>query len=65
MTPQALAALQLLATFGGVALNSFAVWGDHAAGIATSVSEGWLVNTSGAYRMTQAGELALAAGLTA
>ena len=65
MTPQALAFLQLLAGYGGVALNSFPMWADHAAGIATSLSEGWIVDAAGHYRMTMAGEDALYAGLTA
>lgn len=65
MTPQALAFLTLLGEMGGVALNSFAIWGDHAAGIATSLSEGWMVNTGGFYRMTFAGEAALYTELAA
>lgn len=65
MTPGALIFLTALGEFGGVALNSFSLWGAMAAGIATSTGAGWAVDTAGAYRMTQAGEAALYAELTA
>jgi len=65
MTPEALAFLTVLGEFGGVASNALAMWDGMASGILTCVSEGWVVSADGSYRMTQAGETALYAGLTA
>ncbi len=59
MTHQALEFLTALGTYGGVFANDAPVFASMAAGIATSLGAGWVVDTVGSYRMTFDGEAAL------
>ena len=65
MTPDALAFLTALGTYGGVFANDAAVFASMAAGIATALGSDWIVDTGDDYRMTFDGEAALYTALTA